>query len=192
VLRPYEGRTASEARPYKGNQDGDVKPPPQAMRSEVCQRVGGNLTQACRRIGARRKRLNRCARAVVRRDFSGGRLRKAHSNIPVQMIFGAGRAISLARILIALAGKLVTAADAITIAGFGSRFDGNKSHGVSPSKHSMRDSAGRRGCVTRRSTRCDQEKWARLFPVHWFCRARLSISEVFQVGQAKGRAQVVP
>jgi hypothetical protein len=57
-------------------------------------------------------------------------LRKAHSNIPVQMIFGAGRAISLARILIALAGKLVTAADAITIAGFGSRFDGNKSHGV--------------------------------------------------------------
>src|SRR6201987_5310425 len=79
------------------------------------------------------------------------------------MIFGAGRAISLARILIALAGKLVTAADAITIAGFGSRFDGNKSHGISPSKHSMRDSAGRRGFVTRRSTRCDQEKWARLF-----------------------------
>lgn len=123
---------------------------------------GGKLTQACRRIGARRKRLNRCARAVVRRDFSGGGLRKAHSNIPVEMIFGAGRAISLARVLIALAGKFVTAANTITIAGFGSRFDGNKSHGVSPSKHSMGDGAARRGC--------DEEHGALLFSVHWFRR----------------------
>lgn len=116
---------------------------------------GGKLTQACRRIGARGKRPNRCARAVVRRDFSGGGLRKAYSNIPVEMIFGAGRAISLARILIALAGKLVTAANAITITGFGSRFDGNKSHKVSPSKHSMGDGAARRGC--------DKESGALLF-----------------------------
>ena len=53
------------------------------------------------------------------------------------MILGASRAIALARVFIALAGKLVTAADTVAIASFGSRFYGNERHLVSPEKDSM-------------------------------------------------------
>jgi hypothetical protein len=153
-------------------------------------RSGGKLTQACRRIGARGKGLNRSARAVVRRDLSGGRLRKAHSHIPVEMIFGAGRAISFARILIALAGKLVTSADAITIAGFGSRFDGNKSHGVSPSKHSTGHSAGRRGCVTRRGMRCNEENGLGFFPFTGSVARRCQLPRFFRWARRKGEPRL--
>src|SRR5258706_3751955 len=45
------------------------------------------------------------------------------------MVFGAGRAVAFAGIFIAQAGKLVATADAIAVAGFGGRLDGNERHG---------------------------------------------------------------
>jgi hypothetical protein len=50
------------------------------------------------------------------------------------MILGASRAIALARVFIALAGKLITTTDTVAIASFGSRFDGNERHLLSPEK----------------------------------------------------------
>src|SRR5882762_1227803 len=44
------------------------------------------------------------------------------------MVFGAGRAVAFAGILIAQAGKFIAAANAIAIAGFGRRLDGNERH----------------------------------------------------------------
>jgi hypothetical protein len=45
------------------------------------------------------------------------------------MVFGAGGAVAFAGVLIAEAGKLVAAADAIAVAGFGGGFDGDERHG---------------------------------------------------------------
>jgi hypothetical protein len=41
------------------------------------------------------------------------------------MVFGARRAIAFASVLIAQAGELIASADAIAVAGFGSRLDGD-------------------------------------------------------------------
>jgi hypothetical protein len=53
------------------------------------------------------------------------------------MALGAGRAIALAGVFVALAGKLITTTDTVAIASFGSRFYGNERHFVSPEKDSM-------------------------------------------------------
>jgi hypothetical protein len=41
------------------------------------------------------------------------------------MVFGAGRAIAFAGVLIAQAGELIASADAIAVAGFGGGLDGD-------------------------------------------------------------------
>jgi len=56
--------------------------------------------------------------------------RNAQAGVPLKMILGAGGAIAFAGIFIALAGQIVTAADAIAIAGSGSGFNGYESHSV--------------------------------------------------------------
>src|SRR6266704_2139602 len=44
------------------------------------------------------------------------------------MVLAAGRAVALARIFIAQASQFIASADAIAVAGFGGRLDGNKRH----------------------------------------------------------------
>ena len=92
------------------------------------------LAQASGGIGAGRKRCNGCARTVVCGNLRGRRLRNPDSCVPVDMIFGARPAIALSRVLIALAGKLVTTTDTVAVARFGCGFDCNEWHRISREK----------------------------------------------------------
>src|SRR5713101_1093049 len=86
------------------------------------------LAQAPWRIGGGGHRGGSLWAGGVRRDVYGSRLGDSRTGIYLKMVFGAGRAEAFARILIAQAGKLVAAADAIAVAGFGSGLDGDERH----------------------------------------------------------------
>ena len=50
------------------------------------------------------------------------------AGIPVEMVFAAGGAVTLASVFIAQAGEFIAAADTIAVAGFGRGFDGDERH----------------------------------------------------------------
>jgi hypothetical protein len=78
------------------------------------------------------------ANGGIRRHFGGSRDGDANAQVPVEMIFAASRAISLAGILVAKAGEFVAAANAITVASFGRGFDWDEWHRfLSDNKKSM-------------------------------------------------------
>ena len=105
--------------------------------------------EAGRRIGGRRKLAGGLASGRIRQHFGGSGDGDAHAQIPVEMIFAASRAISLASILVAKAGEFVAAANAVTVASFGSGLDRDQWHRFpSDDKRSM---ARRRNT---RKTRC--------------------------------------
>jgi hypothetical protein len=86
-------------------------------------------TEAGGRVGGGRKLAGGLAGGGIRRDFGGSRSGKANAEVPVEMIFAACGAISLAGIVVAKAGKLVAAADAVTVASFGSGLNRDEWHG---------------------------------------------------------------
>jgi len=105
----------------------------------LCFRHGpeASLAQPSGGIGAGWKRCDGSAGAAVCGNPCGRGLRNSNSYVPVDMTLGARRAITLARVFIALAGKLVTTTDAVAVARFGRGFDRNERHGVSREKDSM-------------------------------------------------------
>jgi hypothetical protein len=64
----------------------------------------------------------------IRQHFGGSRDWDAHAQVPVEMIFAASRAISLASILVAKASEFIAAANAVTVSGFGSGLDRDQRH----------------------------------------------------------------
>jgi hypothetical protein len=92
-----------------------------------------------RRIGGRRQLTGGLASGRIRRDFGGSRDGNANSEVPVEMIFPASRAISLAGILVAKTGEFVAAANAVAVTSFGSGFDRYEWHGVSLGQHEKHD-----------------------------------------------------
>jgi hypothetical protein len=165
------------------------------LPSALCLTPGARkLTQASGGIGAGWKRCNGCARAVVCGNLRGRGLRNSDSCVPVDMIFGARPAIALSRVLIALAGKLVTTTDTVAVAGFGCGLDSNEWHRISREKIAC-------GCRSREEeverTEGDalpshgaalRSSGKPVPPSVWsFSRAkRRSIVQVFQVRQAEG------
>lgn len=122
----------------------------------------GKLAQAGRRIGGRRE-LTGGGRASsrVRRQFGGSGDGDSNAKIPVQMIFAARRAISLARVFIAKAGEFVTPAYAIAVTSFGRGLDWDECHGFSlrqQEKHGMEkhNAQGRMSQDRRRATRWER------------------------------------
>ena len=98
------------------------------------------LAEAGRWIGRRRELAGGLAGSRVRRQFGGGGDGDSNAKVPVEMIFAARRAISLARVFIAKAGEFVTPAYAIAVTSFGSGLDRDECHGFSlrqQEKHGM-------------------------------------------------------
>jgi hypothetical protein len=64
----------------------------------------------------------------VRRHLSGGRNGDSDTDVPIEVILAAGRAISLTGVFIAKAGELVAAANTVAIAGLRSSLDRDEWH----------------------------------------------------------------
>lgn len=94
------------------------------------------LTQPRGRVRAWGQRLYR-GLTVVGLNFDRRWLGHAHSGVALQVFLGAGGAIALAGIFVALASQFIATADAIAITSFRRCFYGYECHGVSLSKDSM-------------------------------------------------------
>ena len=92
--------------------------------------VGAYLPQPPGRIGGGGHRGSAGAVRGVCRELNRRRIRQANAGVPVDVFFAASGAVAFAGILIAQAGQLIAAADAVAIPGFRSGLDGNKSHSV--------------------------------------------------------------
>ena len=64
----------------------------------------------------------------VRGDIDRGGLWNAGTGIQLKVIFAAGGAVAFTRFVVAQAGQLIASADAVAVAGFGSRLNRNERH----------------------------------------------------------------
>jgi len=84
--------------------------------------------QAAGRIGGGRHGGGFSVARGIGGEVYRGWLGNSRTGVQLQMVFGAGGAVALAGVLIAQAGELVASADAIAVAGFGGRLDGDERH----------------------------------------------------------------
>jgi hypothetical protein len=99
-----------------------------AVTKRKCEAKQRPSAEAGRWIGGRRKLAGGLASGRIRQHFGGSRDGDANAQIPVEMIFAASRAISLASILVAKAGEFIAAANAVTVSSFGSGLDRDQRH----------------------------------------------------------------
>jgi hypothetical protein len=64
----------------------------------------------------------------IRGDIDRGGLRNAGAGVQLEVIFAAGGAVAFACFVVAQAGQLIASADAVAVAGFGSRLNRNERH----------------------------------------------------------------
>jgi hypothetical protein len=99
-----------------------------ACALESVWRASSFLAQAAGGIGGRRHGGSAVIAWGVRRYVYRRGLWNAGTGIQFKVIFAAGGAVAFARFVVAQAGQLIASADAVAVAGFGSRLNRNERH----------------------------------------------------------------